>query len=114
MQPASVDFLIRRGDSEAPQVGLRTEEPATFQRGNLIATGDVARWILTVGSEDRTKTSEPGGGLVQDTDDPGLFSYPLTPAETAALAAGSYPFRIHVVRSDGGEITPLVGNFIVS
>ena len=77
MQPASVDFLIRGGDSEAPKVGLRTEEPATFERGNLLGPGDVAHWILTVGSDDRTKTSEPDGGLVQDTDDPGLFSYPL-------------------------------------
>lgn len=111
MQPKSADFQIRRGDSEAPQVALRTEEPGTFQRGNLVGPGDVVQWTVGAGP---AKTSAENGGLVQDADDPGLFSYPLTPADTAAMAAGSVAYRIHVLRSDGTEITPLVGNFIVS
>jgi len=111
MQPASADFQIRRGDSEAPQVALRTEEPVTFLRGNLVGPGDVVQWTVGAGP---AKTSAPNGGLVQDAADPGLFSYPLTPAEANALSAGATPYRVRVVRSDGTEITPLVGNFIVS
>lgn len=107
MKPGVYDFTVRRGDSEALSVALKSRDVFTLEEGVLDLTGKTVSWAVTNGQTTTVKTSADQGGLEVDVEF-AIVTYPLSRAETQALLPSAM-HHLYVEDATGHRDSYLVG-----
>lgn len=113
MIPGQHDFRIRRGDSELLGAFLHLRDVRTQEIVPADLTGSLITWAIAAPGAALVATSAEGGKLAVDLRY-AFVRWPFSPAETAAIPAGSYPYTLKEQASDGRVSTYLIGRLIVS